>query len=188
MNAGGNFHVMATHTIQYNGEEGKVEVLQHTYRVPEFFFLVTLPSLKVMLSRHNARPDLWNGGFTLSLQDAKALGESIEEQIGYKLPLRPSNNPFIYTGDIHIKVESFKIGGLRIGRAKAPYTNDVYYEIKFSKERKLVMVRMDIDGDISWTYEGSLNLSEKDFNLFKSMLSHFEEAYQLRIYTPSNEA
>ncbi len=188
MNAGENFRVMATHTIQYNGEEGKVEVLQHTYRVPEFFFMVTLPSLKVMLSRHNARPDLWNGGFTLSLLDAKALGESIEVQIGYKLPSRLSNNPFDYNGDTQVKVENFKIGDLTIRRGKAPYTNDVYYEINFSKERKLVMVRVDFDGDIAWTHEGSLNLSEKDFNLFKSMLSHFEEAYRLKIYTPVNEA
>ena len=82
------WQVMATHEICYKGETGKVEVIQLTNRTPEIFFFVHLPSRDILLSRFGTRSELWNGT-SLRLDEAKALGEFIEQQIGYHLPTMP---------------------------------------------------------------------------------------------------
>lgn len=176
------WQVMATHTIHYKGEVGKVEVVQVTHRAPEFFFHVRFPGREILLCRFAGRPEIWNGS-PVTLAEAKALGESIEQQIGYRLPVKADNNPFLYQGDLDVPVEHFRIGTLLIERAKAPYTSDIYYRIVFSEERKVVLVYMDVMGERSWTFEGAWQLDEKVFHLFKSMLQNFEEAYQLGMYT-----
>lgn len=179
------WQIMATHTIQYKGEEARVEVVQTLNRAPEFFFFVHFPSKDVLLCRFTANSQLWNGS-SLTLEEGKELGEAIEQQIGYKLPEKACNNPFEYKGDIQVKIEKFEIGGLIIERAKAPYTIDIYYRISFSKKKKLVLVRMFFIDDWTWAMESHVNMEGKDFGVFKSMLEHFEEAYQLRIYKPIN--
>lgn len=179
------WQVMTTHHIQYNGEPGKVELIQTTNRTPEFFFFVHFPSQDILLNRFSERPEFWIGS-GLPLNEAKALGEFIEEQIGYQLPLKACNNPFLYKLDIQIKVERFQIDKVTIDRAKAPYTKDIFYQIHFSKKRKVTMVKMDFLGDDLWTYDGPIALNTKDFETFKSMLEPFEVAYQLGIYKAVN--
>lgn len=184
MNQGNSWQVMATHEIQFAGEVGKVEVIQLTNGTPEFFFFVHFPSRDILLSRFGVRPELWNGT-SLRLAEAKALGEFIEQQIGYTLPPKACNNPFHYKGDIQIKLERFRFNELFIERAKAPYNTDVYYRIIFSEDRKVTLIKMAFLGESHWTYDDEVTLDGKDFELFKSLLLHFEEAYQLGIYTSS---
>lgn len=175
--------VIATHELSYNGEEGKVEVIQLTNRTPEFFFFVHFPSGDILLSRFGKRPELWNGT-SLGLEEAKALGDFIEQQIGYPLPPKTCNNPFRYKGDIEVKVEKFRFQELFIERAKAPYTNDIFFSIVFSKDRRITLVKMDFLGEDHWSYDDEWELKQNDFSLYKSMLKNFEKAYQLGIYMP----
>lgn len=51
----------------------------------------------------------------------------------------------------------------------------------------LVHSKYDKNDDACWLPESDTNLSEKDFELFKGMLEHFEQAYQLGIYKPVQE-
>lgn len=184
MNFKDSWQVMAVHTIHYKGEEAIVKVIQTTNRIPHFFFLIHFPSVDVLLSRFDPRPEIWNAS-SLTLEEGRELGEFIEQQIGYRLPDKVSNNPFQYNGDIKLIIEAFKIQDLIIDRAKAPYTNDIYYQVHIPENRKVIMVKMeDFFGDCSWSFEEPINLSAKDFNTFKSLLIPFEEAYQLGIYKP----
>lgn len=159
-----------------------MEVVQVTHNVPEFFFRVHLPGREILLRRFSGRPGIWIGS-PGTRAEAKALGESIEQQIGYRLPARAGNNPFLYQGDLDVRVERFRIGTLLIERAKAPYTRDIYYRIILSKNRNVTMVSLDFSGEGCWTCDGDCRVKGKEFDLFKSLLVDFEKAYKLGVYT-----
>lgn len=122
MSSLGEFPVIAEYKIEFNGEQVEVSAVELQGRPPEVCFFVHYKNRDFLLNRFSTRPDLWNGP-GLSFEEAKMLGETIEEQTGYKLPPKPSNNPFKYHGDIKVNIESFIIGDTIIRRAKAPFTD-----------------------------------------------------------------
>ena len=164
--------VMATHVFHFEGAEGTVDVVQLTHPESEFYFHVHFADRELLLNRMAELPEVWSGS-PLAFDEAKSLGESIEQQIGYRLPARACNNPFLYQGDLEVRIERFPLGSLVIERAKAPFSPDIFYRIVFSKEQYVTMVKRDISGERQWACEEADRTEENAFNLFKSMLAAF---------------
>lgn len=179
--------VLADYKIEFNGEQVEVAVIEIHGRPPEVYFLVHYQNKRFFLSRFPSRPDLWNGGSSLDFDEAKMLGEAIEKQTGYTLPLRPSNNPFEYKGDIKVTIESYLIGDIIIKRAKAPFTESIFYQIILSEKTIITIAYSKYDHKDTGCWLPETNLNEEDFDFFKDLLVHFEQAYQLGLYKPLQE-
>ena len=175
------WQVMATHVISYKGEEVKVETIQTINRVPEFFFFVHFANGSVLLNRMETRfGEFWNGS-SFSFDEGKKLASAIEAQIGYTLPKKVNNNPFQYKGEIDIKIERFRIVEIEIRRAKAPYSNDIYFEIFLPDKIATLVKIIECDGDHVWSLYEPMDMSNEDFFAIKELLVEFDQAYQLGI-------
>lgn len=148
------WEVMKEFTVLFKGEQFRMQLICMFIRYPEYYFFIKEPEERSCLIGKLVTSDgriFWNS--RLSQEDAQELMMLIEQQTGLVLPEKHSNNPFKYQGDIHIRIYWIKKNGVTIKKAKAPFGNDMYYQIIFDGGRTFTFGKFfddPTDGDGRW--------------------------------------
>ena len=171
-----NTIVLKSFEVTFKGKLFPVELLRLQSRyAPEYYFFVTVDDKKTLLKRTLLRGEpFWLAGGVLSVEDSQLLGPEIERQLGNPLPPCESNNPFDYKGDIQIIVEKFFLGELLMEKAKAPYSQDLYYRIHTSNHIVEVVKTLDWNNEWNWLLNKP-NLEPKHFDMLTELIDLFEE-------------
>lgn len=135
-----SFPLMAEYVLKYKGEECKVQVVNTGTAGAHISFLVFLRNDSFLLNktRLTGGDIIWIGKSGLS--EDQQFGEWIESQIGYELPLPETNNPFEYTGEVHIEISEFVVNGIKVEKAKAPYSKDIYYRVSAAEWSEPIII------------------------------------------------